>query len=48
MPECPFVSDFPQRQQNDLAHVSPEDWLLALGAALVALVLLGILPHMFW
>jgi hypothetical protein len=42
------VSDFPQHQRNDLAQVSPEDWLLALGAALLALVLLGILPHMFW
>jgi hypothetical protein len=44
----PYVSDFPQHQRNDLAQVSPEDWLLALGAALLALVLLGILPHMFW
>ncbi len=48
MPEYPYVSDFPHEQQSDLSHVSPEDWLLAIGSALLALVLLGVLPHMFW
>jgi len=42
------VSDFPQEQRRFLAHVSPEDWLVALITALAAFVLLGILPRLFW
>ncbi|MGH6664385.1 MAG: hypothetical protein ACREB2_05720 [Pseudolabrys sp.] len=42
------MSVFPHQQRNELAHVSPEDWLLAIGTALLALVLLGILPRLFW
>jgi hypothetical protein len=42
------VSDLPQQQRHLLAHVSPEDWLVALATALVAFVLLGVLPRLFW
>jgi len=42
------VSDLPQEQRHLLAHVSPEDWLVALATALVAFVLLGVLPRLFW
>jgi hypothetical protein len=42
------VSDFPHEQRNGLGHVSSEDWLIAMGTALLALVLLGILPRLFW
>jgi hypothetical protein len=42
------LSELPQEQRHLLAHVSPEDWLVALITALAAFVLLGILPRMFW
>jgi hypothetical protein len=42
------VSDLPQEQRHLLAHVSPEDWLVALITALAAFVLLGVLPRLFW
>jgi hypothetical protein len=42
------VSDFPQEQRRGMAHVLPEDWIVAIGTALLALVLLGILPRVFW
>jgi hypothetical protein len=42
------VSDLPQEQRYFLARVSPEDWLVALATALVAFVLLGVLPRLFW
>jgi hypothetical protein len=48
MRKLPAVSDFPQEQRHLLADVSPEDWVVAIGTALLALVLLGILPRMFW
>jgi hypothetical protein len=42
------VSDLPQEQRRLLAHVSPEDWLVALITAVAAFVLLGVLPRLFW
>jgi len=42
------VTDFPHAQRHFRARVSPEDWLIALATALLALVLLGILPRLFW
>jgi len=42
------LSDFPQEQQPDLVQITPEDWLVAFGTALLALFFLGILPRLFW
>ncbi len=42
------MTDFPQEQRHVLARVSPEDWLVAIATALVAFVLLGVLPRLFW
>jgi hypothetical protein len=42
------VSDFSQEQRRLLADISPDDWLVAIATALLAFVLLGILPRMFW
>jgi hypothetical protein len=42
------VTDLPQEQRPLLAGVSPDDWLVAIGTALLALLLLGILPRLFW
>jgi hypothetical protein len=42
------VSDFPQEQRHLLADISPDDWVVAVATALLAFVLLGILPRMFW
>ena len=41
------MTDFPHEQPNGLTHVSAQDWLVALATALLALLLLGILPRMF-
>jgi hypothetical protein len=42
------VTDFPRDERRALAPTAPADWFLALAAALVAFVLLGILPRLFW
>jgi len=42
------VTDFPQDERRVLAPTAPEDWLIAVATALLALVLLGILPRLFW
>ena len=42
------MTDFPHDQRNILARISPEDWLVAVATALIAFVLLGILPRLFW
>ncbi|MGH6725772.1 MAG: hypothetical protein ACREB8_04410 [Pseudolabrys sp.] len=42
------MTDYSREQRSGQAHVSPEDWVLALGTALLALILLGILPRLFW
>ena len=42
------MTDFPQEQRHILARVSPQDWLVAIATALLALVLLGVLPRLFW
>jgi len=42
------VTDFPQDQRRVVARISPEDWLVAIATALLAFVLLGILPRLFW
>jgi hypothetical protein len=42
------ATDFPQEQRRILAQVSPEDWLIAIATALLAFVLLGVLPRLFW
>jgi hypothetical protein len=42
------VSDLPQEQRHLLAHISPDDWLVALATALLAFALLGVLPRLFW
>ncbi|HEX5211924.1 MAG TPA: hypothetical protein VFW22_09345 [Pseudolabrys sp.] len=41
------MTDFPQDERRVLAPAA-QDWLIALATALVALVLLGILPRLFW
>jgi len=40
--------ELPQEQRHLLAHVSPEDWLVALVSALAAFFLLGVLPRLLW
>ena len=42
------MSDFPRDERRVLAPTAPEDWLIALATALIAFVLLGVLPHLFW
>ena len=42
------VTDFPQEQRHVMARISSEDWLVAIATALLAFVLLGILPRLFW
>ena len=42
------MTDFPQDQRRVLAPEAPEDWLVAIATALLAFVLLGILPRLFW
>ena len=42
------MTDFPHEQRPGLAQISPEDWIVAVVTALLALVLLGILPRLFW
>ena len=42
------MTDFTQEQPHVLARISPEDWLVAIATALVAFVLLGVLPRLFW
>jgi hypothetical protein len=42
------VTDFSQDERRVLAPGAPEDWVIALATALIAFVLLGILPRLFW
>jgi putative exporter of polyketide antibiotics len=42
------VTDFPNDERRLLAPVVPEDWLIALATALVAFLLLGVVPRLFW
>ena len=42
------MTDFPQEQRHILPRVSPQDWIVAIAAALLALMLLGVLPRLFW
>lgn len=42
------MTDFPQDERRVLAPAAARDWLIALATALVALVLLGVLPRLFW
>ena len=42
------MTDFPHDQRSVLAQISPEDWLVAVATALIAFVLLGVLPRLFW
>lgn len=42
------MTDFPHEPQRLLARVSLEDWAVAIVSALLALILLGVLPHVHW
>ena len=42
------MTDFPQDHPQIVRRSALEDWLIAAATALVALVLLGILPRLFW
>ena len=42
------MSEFSHKQRAGETYVSREDWIIAVGTAVLALVLLGILPRMFW
>lgn len=42
------MTDFPHEPQRLTPLSSIEDWLVAIATALVALVMLGVLPHVQW
>ena len=42
------MTDFPQDHPHVVPRSALEDWLIAIATALVALVLLGIVPRLFW
>jgi hypothetical protein len=42
------VTDFRHDPQRLLARLSLDDWAVAIATALVALILLGILPRIHW
>jgi hypothetical protein len=42
------VTDFPDDPQRLPARLSLDDWAVAIATSLLALILLGILPRMFW
>ena len=42
------MTDFPRDERRVLAPTVAQDWLIALATALIALMLLGVLPRVFW
>jgi hypothetical protein len=42
------MSDFPHEQPRILAQASADDWAAAIATALLALILLGLLPRVLW
>jgi hypothetical protein len=42
------MSDFPHEQQRVLTRVSADEWAAAIATALLALILLGVLPRVLW
>jgi len=42
------VTDFPHDDRFVEPQLRSDDWLIAFGTALLALVLLGIVPHLLW
>jgi hypothetical protein len=42
------MTDFSHERQRFFAQAAVENWLLAIVTALLALIFLGILPHMNW
>ena len=42
------MSDFPHQQQRGFARGSADDWAAAIATALLALILLGVLPRILW
>jgi hypothetical protein len=42
------VTDFPHHPQRPLARLSLDGWAVAIATALLALILLGILPRIYW
>jgi hypothetical protein len=42
------MSDFPHEPPRLAPQGTLEDWLLAIATALVALLAIGVLPHIHW
>jgi hypothetical protein len=42
------MTDFSHERRRFFAQAAVENWLLAIITALLALIFLGILPHMNW
>lgn len=42
------MTDFPHDPQRLLTRLSLDDWAVAIATALLALILLGILPRIHW
>jgi hypothetical protein len=42
------MTDLPHERQRWVPKASVEDWLIAIATALVALLVLGVLPHVNW
>jgi hypothetical protein len=42
------MTDFPREPQRLLARLSLDEWAVAIATALLALILLGVLPRIQW
>jgi hypothetical protein len=40
------MTDFPHERRSAVAPTAPDNWALAIATALVALIVLGVLPHL--
>jgi hypothetical protein len=42
------MTDFPHERQTVLQRDALDNWAVAIATALVALIVLGVLPHLSW
>jgi hypothetical protein len=42
------MTDFPRERPRFAPQASPQDWLLAVATAELALLVIGMLPHVKW
>jgi hypothetical protein len=42
------MTDFPHERRSGLRPSALDNWALAIATALVALIVLGIVPHVHW